>query len=223
VIALLAALLLGQAQSISNPTPGAAPLDAGLLQVNSVAADAGGFAVIVADAGFFGNLNILGTASLPGTSVSIAAGYSLYNASAQGLQIFILPGGSGKTVFSGVVTGSSGFADATHPLAISPNGATVTGPLIGLGFTAIDAGMTASWQVGTNSQAFDHDTYGTCSLSSGTCNAVVPGCQGNFYCGVDLQSSSQTNVGCNCVADAGSASAYCLATASGTAAVRCYH
>lgn len=66
-------------------------------------------------------------------------------------------------------------------------------------------------------------SVGSCSLSSGQCNAVVPGAQGSSLCVASVQGTSQTLVGCDVRADAGSATAFCVSTASGTVALVCFN
>lgn len=87
---------------------------------------------------------------------------------------------------------------------------------------AIDGGVKSLSETTGPGIAFNGFSAGECNLSSGKCNAVVPGCQGSWECQVTVQGSTQGALGCQALADAGSASAFCTATDTGKAALFCY-
>ena len=105
-------------------------------------------------------------------------------------------------------------------------GTTVNGPptaVLTVDGEWIVEGVDAGYVSVGGGAVFTGWSHGECVLSSGKCNAPVPACQGNWKCQATVQGSTQGALGCQALADAGSASASCTATDTGTVSLLCYN
>jgi hypothetical protein len=131
----------------------------------------------------------------------------------------------GSPTFDGNLT-IQGFASGGHYWGCANHGldilTTNCGQLSALSTYPmfLDAGVVIG------SGAFSNQSPGSCTLSGGTCNAVVPGAQGSSFCYCDIQGANWAiDAGaftCHARADAGSATVWVQAGATpipGTATV----
>lgn len=127
----------------------------------------------------------------------------------------------GTTVASNNVHASNTLSAGTNMCIQSTGNACVAED--GSGDLLLQPNGSGGTKLGSNSTVLTNIGVGSCTLSSGQCNAVVGGAQGSSLCVASVQGTSQTLVGCDARADAGSATAFCQATASGTAAIVCFN
>jgi hypothetical protein len=213
VLAALAALGVSQSQQYWPPASSGSGSGISNPYLGTLVADAGAFANITSewDAGVLGRLYV---------SQGIADDN---NITAGGLV-------SGQQVAAGsyfqgpIVYGNGGLtldSHTTSSLFLDYNGLERAAASVS-GFD-VDGGATARVVTIGSGSAVTNIGVGSCSLSSGQCNAVVAGAQGSSLCVASVQGTSQTLVGCDARSDAGSATAFCQTTASGTAAIICFN
>lgn len=191
---------------------------------------------LVADAGNVSSLTVQGTATTTNETVLSTDVVNVLSADAGTfggpITSLVWDGGSalslkaiGSFICFNPPTCTQIIGDRTSDgsLQVGPAGAAV---LIGAASTPVYVNGALAAQVSlatANGTTITNLGVGSCTLGSGQCNAVVAGANGSSLCTASVQGTSQTLVGCDVRADAGSATAFCQSTASGTAAIICFN